>query len=99
MRSIVIAASLCVISTVCQAETATVLLAGRSGGDPLRLALLLATIAAVLAICFAVFAFATAIAKYMGTTANAVLSRLLGVLLAALAVQYVIDGVRAALSG
>jgi multiple antibiotic resistance protein len=81
------------------AITATVLLAGRGGGDPLRLAILLAVIAAVLAICFAVFALATPIARLMGTTANIVLSRLLGVLLAALAVQYVIDGVRVALAG
>jgi multiple antibiotic resistance protein len=81
------------------AITATVLLAGRAGGDPLRLGILLAVIAVVLALTLAVFTLATPIAKLMGTTANTVLSRLLGVLLAALAVQYVIDGARVALAG
>jgi multiple antibiotic resistance protein len=81
------------------AITATVLLAGRSGGDPARLAILLGVIALVLALCLAVFTLASRIAKLIGTTGNVVLSRLLGVLLAALAVQYVIDGVRAALAG
>ncbi len=80
------------------AITATVLLAGRSDGDPVRLAVLLAVIAVVLALTLAVFTLAAPIAKLMGTTANTVLSRLLGVLLAALAVQYVIDGVRVALA-
>lgn len=81
------------------AITATVLLAGRSNGDPMRLAILLAVIAVVLALCFVVFALAASIAKLLGTTANNVMSRLLGVLLAALAVQYVIDGARVALAG
>jgi len=81
------------------AITATVLLAGRSDGGSVRLAILLAVIAAVLALCFLVFVLATPIARLMGTTANIVLSRLLGVLLAALAVQYVIDGARVALAG
>ena len=81
------------------AITATVLLAGRAGGDPLRLGALLGVIAVVLALCFVVFTLAARIAKLLGTTANVVLSRLLGVLLAALAVQFVIDGVRAALAG
>ncbi len=81
------------------AITATVLLAGRSEGDPLRLALLLMVVILVLAICFVVFSLAAQIARYLGTTANNVLSRLLGVLLVALAVQYVIDGVRLALAG
>jgi len=81
------------------AITATVLLAGRSDGDPLRLAMLLAVIAVVLALCFAAFMLAAPIARLLGTTANNVLSRLLGVLLAALAVQYVIDGVKVALAG
>ena len=81
------------------AITATVLLAGRAGGDPLHLGVLLGVIAAVLALCFVVFMLAARIATLLGTTANVVLSRLLGVLLAALAVQFVIDGVRAALAG
>lgn len=81
------------------AITATVLLSGRSGGDPLRLGLLLGVIAAVLAICLLVFTLAPRIGQLIGTTGNIVMSRLLGVLLAALAVQFVIDGLRAALAG
>src|SRR6185437_14636888 len=81
------------------AITATVLLAGRSNGDPARIAMLLAVIALVLAICFAVFLTAARISKFFGVTGNLVLSRLLGVLLAALAVQFVIDGVRIVIAG
>ena len=81
------------------AITATVLLAGRSGGDPMRLGLLLAVIAVVLAVCLLVFTMAGRIGQLIGTSGNSVMSRLLGVLLAALAVQYVIDGLRAALAG
>jgi MarC family membrane protein len=81
------------------AITATVLLAGRAGGNPVHLGVLLGVIAAVLTLCFVVFLLAARIAAMLGTTANVVLSRLLGVLLAALAVQFVIDGVRAALVG
>ncbi len=79
------------------AITATVLLAGRTDGQAARLAALLGVIVVVMAICLAVFALASQIARLMGTTGNVVASRLLGVLLAALAVQFVIDGVRAAL--
>ena len=81
------------------AITATVLLAGRAGGDPARLTMLLGVIAAVVALCFVIFTLAGRIGRLLGVTGNIVLSRLLGVLLAALAVQYVIDGVRSALAG
>jgi multiple antibiotic resistance protein len=80
------------------AITATVLLASRSEGDPMRLAILLAVIVFVAALCAAVFLLCTHIGKLLGVTGNIVLSRLLGVLLAALAVQFVVDGVRAALA-
>jgi multiple antibiotic resistance protein len=79
------------------AITATVLLSGRAGGDPLHMGVLLGVVTAVMGLCYVVFLLASHIAKLLGTTANIVLSRLLGVLLAALAVQFVIDGVRAAL--
>ena len=80
------------------AITATVLLASRSEGDPMRLAILLGVIAFVAALCATVFLLCTHVERLLGVTGNIVLSRLLGVLLAALAVQYVVDGVRAALA-
>jgi len=81
------------------AITASVLLAGRGGPDAWHLAVLLGVIAVVLALCFVVFLLAARITTLIGTTGNVVLSRLLGVILVALAVQFVIDGVRAVLAG
>ncbi len=81
------------------AITATVLLAGQAGERPLYVALLVGMIVVVFAICFAVYCSATWVARMLGITGNVVLSRLLGVVLAALAVQYVVDGVRAILGG
>jgi len=81
------------------AITATVLLAGRANGDVLLIGVLIAVAALVAAACLATFLFAERISGLLGMTGNIVLSRLLGVLLAALAVQYVVDGIRAALAG
>jgi len=81
------------------AITATLLLAGRAGGNLLLLALLLAVVLAVAAVCGIAFLFAARLGRLLGVTGNIVLSRLLGVLLASLAVQYVVDGIRAALGG
>ncbi|SEE60540.1 multiple antibiotic resistance protein [Rhizobiales bacterium GAS191] len=78
------------------AITATILLAGRAGSDPRLLAILVALIGAVLAACALVFLLAERISRLLGVTGNVVLSRLLGVILAALAVQFVIDGASAA---
>jgi multiple antibiotic resistance protein len=79
------------------AITATLLLAGRAGGQITLIATLLAVIVVIMAICVAVFSVAGKIERLLGTIGNVVLSRLLGVLLAALAVQFVIDGIRAVL--
>jgi multiple antibiotic resistance protein len=76
------------------AITATLLLAGQAGGKPISLAILIAVVVAVCALCLGVFLLANRVDRLLGITGNVVSSRLLGVLLAALAVQYVIDGVR-----
>jgi multiple antibiotic resistance protein len=60
---------------------------------------LLAVVAFVAASCFVAFLLAGRISRMLGLTGNIVLSRLLGVLLAALAVQFVVDGIRALLAG
>ena len=81
------------------AITATLLLAGRAREQPLLLVGLLAVVVIVIAVCFAVFWVAHRIERMLGVTGSVVLSRLLGVLLAALAVQFVIDGVQVVLHG
>jgi multiple antibiotic resistance protein len=81
------------------ALTATVLLAGQAAFRPLYLAILVGVIAAIVAFCLLVFRLATRIGAALGTTGSTLLSRLQGVLLASLAVQYVIDGLRAVLGG
>ena len=78
------------------AITATILLAGQAAYRPQWLAVLLVVVVVVMAACLVSFLAAERIGKLLGVTGNVVLSRLLGVILAALAVQYVVDGVRAA---
>jgi multiple antibiotic resistance protein len=81
------------------AITATLLLSGQAHGQPLLLAGLLGVVMIVVAVCLCVFLIAEPIERLLGVTGSVVLSRLLGVLLAALAVQFVIDGVRVVLQG
>ncbi|PZF76543.1 MarC family protein [Aestuariivirga litoralis] len=77
------------------AITAMILLAGRAEGRITWLVSLYGVAALVMAACFVAFLMAERISKLMGVTGRAVLTRLLGIILAALAVQFVIDGVSA----
>jgi multiple antibiotic resistance protein len=74
--------------------SATILLAGNFQA-PLQRAELILVIAAVFAIIYAALLVAQQIDKVLGQTGRAILTRLLGVLLSALSVQFVIDGWRA----
>ena len=75
------------------AITAMILLAGRADGRIEYLVSLYVVAGLVMAACFACFLAAERISKIMGITGRAVLTRLLGIILAALAVQFIIDGV------
>jgi multiple antibiotic resistance protein len=75
------------------AITAMILLAGRAEGRIEYLVSLYVVAGLVMAACFACFLAAERISKIMGITGRAVLTRLLGIILAALAVQFIIDGV------
>jgi multiple antibiotic resistance protein len=75
------------------AITAMVLLAGRVGHGPVGLVALIAIMGALLLASYLVFLCAGQLERLLGTQGEAILGRLLGVLLAALAVQYVADGI------
>ena len=66
--------------------------------DPLGSGIVLACTTIVLVLCWAALRLAERIAKVLGTTGINVVTRILGVLLAALAVQYVADGTLAFLA-
>jgi multiple antibiotic resistance protein len=74
---------------------ATILLAfGPAQGNLLLTAGLLACVAVALVIALATLYLASPIMRVMGVTGANVLNRLFGVVLGALAVQYVLDGIR-----
>ncbi len=79
------------------ALASVMILAGESDRVPNGLAIVLGTTAAVLVMCYAALRTAAGLARLLGQTGVNVVTRVLGVLLAALAVQYVADGVRALL--
>jgi len=78
------------------AITATMLLAGQTGGRPELMAGLIAIVAFICGLCWLVFLFAEPLSRALGVTGNIVLTRLLGIVLVALAVQFVLDGAKAA---
>ena len=72
---------------------AVILLTAESRGDLVREAVVLGALLAVLALTFVLLLVAGGVQRVLGVTGSNVISRVVGVLLAALAVQFIFDGI------
>ncbi len=77
------------------AISATVLLAG-SFTNALDRVLLIGVIAFIMLVLYATLLLAEKLDRFLGVTGRAILTRLMGVLLAALSIQFVVDGIKSA---
>jgi multiple antibiotic resistance protein len=75
------------------AMTSVALLIGRTQNDWLALMVVLMTLALTLAATLVVLLFAGEISRFMGRTGINVINRVLGILLTALACQFILDGI------
>ncbi|PIW27102.1 MAG: antibiotic resistance protein MarC [Rhodospirillales bacterium CG15_BIG_FIL_POST_REV_8_21_14_020_66_15] len=74
---------------------AVILLIADAHGDARRIAAVVGALAAVLVLTYVLMTVAAQVQKRLGVTGVHVLSRVFGILLAALAVQFLFDGIRA----
>ena len=81
------------------ALTTILLITGDTRGDPLLFAGVLGVLGVVLLLTLASLLIAPRLMAVLGETGANVVDRLLGLILAALAMQYVVDGVRASFLG
>ncbi len=75
--------------------TAVILLAGKASGNWEAQTGLVLVILIVILLCYLTFLLSERVARLFGATGTLVLGRMLGVVLAALAAQFVIDGIQA----
>lgn len=71
-----------------------ILLVGATDGTPLAIIGVHLTMAAVLALVLVLFLLAPLLERGLGKTGTVVVTRLLGMLLAALSVQFILDGIK-----
>lgn len=74
--------------------TLTVLLFNGTRQHPQGYLFLVAALAAVYAMALICLLVSRSVSKVMGETGNSIMKRLLGVLLAALSIQFIVDGIR-----
>ena len=74
--------------------TAAMLLMGQAGADPLRVAVFFVTLLIALALTYLMLLLVEPLGRVLGVTGTNVVARISGILLAALAVQFIFDGIR-----
>ena len=73
---------------------ASILLVAEAQNDPTQIAVVIGALLAVVAVAFLLMIAAAQVQKILGVTGVQVVSRVLGILLAALAVQFLFDGIK-----
>jgi multiple antibiotic resistance protein len=81
------------------AMTTLILKMGEASGEPMHMAAIIGVLIGVLFMAFLALIFAARIMRLMGETGSNVISRVLGILLAALAIQFIIDGIYGSFMG
>lgn len=76
------------------AMASVILLAGHRPGDLVHVVTVLAVLAFVLGLSLAMLLLAARIVKFLGVTGVNVITRVFGIVLGALAVQYILDGIK-----
>jgi multiple antibiotic resistance protein len=76
------------------AITSALLLSSRHRGDPIELGIVLGAMLSVMLVTLAVFLSAERLGRIIGPTIAQIATRLLGILLAAVAVEYMVVGIR-----
>jgi multiple antibiotic resistance protein len=73
---------------------AAMLLMGQAGADPLRVAVFFLALSVALALTYLMMMLVEPLGRLFGVTGTNVIARISGILLAALAVQFIFDGIR-----
>jgi multiple antibiotic resistance protein len=74
--------------------TAAMLLMGQAGADPLRIAVFFLALLIALTLTYFMLMLVEPLGRLLGVTGTNVIARISGILLAALAVQFIFDGIR-----
>jgi len=74
------------------AMTSVVLLMGRTDGNLLQSAIIVTTLIAALVVVLMLLLRAGTVVRVLGTTGSNMVARVMGIILAALAVEFIVDG-------